>query len=564
MGQPVVSKRYDTVVVGSGIAGLAAAKRLAAAGHKVAVLERAEQIGGHLLPFRRGDHVFEVGLHYLADCGPGSHWRRALDELGVAVVTDPLDPHFERIVEQGDFSNTAAGFVYPIAEQQLAMRARFSELGGALDRFFGDLEFVWGFANSLDFPLTIASVARQALKSFATKPAQLARILHLVTQPVQKYFYEELKMSAAAAELFLLHHVLMGSDPARLSALMYLLVHRYYFETPCFVRGGGQAIIDALKDSAVDYYTGQSVVCVDSNETIGKDDSSSSRYIVQIPSANFYSRNVIWTADPRILRESSRFELPALLRARLSRAANPHSLVVGYFVTSSSLKELGFSNANYWIKGEFNATDAYHHEQLQQLVQFAPVYLSTGSLREKSTDVRRTPGRDAASRKQRLQGQGVIQAMFLVPPHWEVWAESDQNCDLLHAGACGAEGYRKSASEGGFRRDYLRNKKNVLETLTVRLIKAFPALQDEIVWRELGTPLTHHRFLNSNSLGGYGFASTVEDLIWARPSYRTGRAGLYLAGAFTLPSHGIVTSLLSGVGVGRHIARTESKQHPVR
>jgi phytoene dehydrogenase-like protein len=110
----------------------------------------------------------------------------------------------------------------------------------------------------------------------------------------------------------------------------------------------------------------------------------------------------------------------------------------------------------------------------------------------------------------------------------------------------------------------LRIKKEVLEILTTRLTHAFPILGNEIVWRELGTPLTHHRFLNSSSLGGYGFASTVEDLIWSRPNYQSGRAGLYLAGAFTLPSHGIVTALLSGVGVGRHIASDKSKQQPIR
>jgi phytoene dehydrogenase-like protein len=561
------SKPYDTVIVGSGIAGLAAAKRIASAGHKVAVIERAQHIGGHLLPFKRGGQVFEVGLHYLADCGPGSHWQRALHELGVSIVTDALDPGFERIIGNKVGTESSASFTYPIAAHQAAMRARFPDLAlhpnGCLDRFFRDLELVWNFANSLEFPLTIGSIVRHATTMFWNRPRQLQRILHLALQPAQRYFYDELKLPSDAAELFLLHHVLSGSDPAHLSAIMYLLVHRYYFENPCFVRGGGQAIIDALMDSSVDYFTGDPVTCVDSNETVNV---TGVRYVVSTATTRFHCRNLVWTPDPRLLRSCARFELPLLLRARLSRAANPHALVVGYFVTSKNLNEIGFANANYWLAGKWSASASYHQECLSHLAKSSPVYLSTGSLRDKSLHRENRADENVLRGNGRFAGQGVIQAMFLVPPRWDLWAGfEEQGREVLPAsGIAGAEFYRKSAAAGGFRRDYLSIKKEVLESLTSRIMHAFPSLRNEIVWRELGTPLTHHRFLNSSSLGGYGFASTIEDLIWSRPSYRSGRAGLYLAGAFTLPSHGIVTALLSGVGVGRSIAGNMSKEQPVR
>jgi all-trans-retinol 13,14-reductase len=567
MGDFHDAKPYDTIVVGSGIAGLAAAKRIAAAGHKVAIVERAQHIGGHLLPFKRGEQVFEVGLHYLSDCGPGSHWQRALDELGVIIATDALDPGFERIIGNKDGTDSAASFTYPIAAQQAAMRARFPDLAlnlnGGLDLFFRDLELVWSFANSLEFPVTVGSIIRQTIRIFWSRPAQLQRILHLALQPAQKYFYDELKFSPAAAELFLLHHVLIGSDPARLSAIMYLLVHRYYFANPCFVRGGGQAIIDALTDPAVDYYTGAPVTCVDSNET---DYKAGTRYVISTPTSRFHCHNLVWTADPRLLRASARFELPILLRARLSRAADPHALVVGYFVTSSNLDELGFANANYWLKGDWSASDSYQQDCLFQLAQSSAVYLSVGSLRDKSWPQANDSNENAQRGKRRFAGQGVIQAMFLVPPRWDLWSGSKEYGQRPSPAneLTGPEFYRESAADGGYRRDYLRIKNEILEILTARLVHAFPDLRNEIVWRELGTPLTHHRFLNSSTLGGYGFASTVEDLIWSRPSYRSGRAGLYLAGAFTLPSHGIVTALLSGVGVGRSIVGTMSKQQTVR
>ena len=72
----------DVVVVGAGLAGLAAARALSARGASVVVLEARERVGGRVLNHEIGDgNVVEVGGPVdRADSGPA---RRAGAELGV-------------------------------------------------------------------------------------------------------------------------------------------------------------------------------------------------------------------------------------------------------------------------------------------------------------------------------------------------------------------------------------------------------------------------------------------------------------------------------------------------
>jgi phytoene dehydrogenase-like protein len=56
--------RYDTIVIGSGLAGLTAANTLARAGQSVLLLEQHYKLGGMATWFKRpGGHIFDISLH---------------------------------------------------------------------------------------------------------------------------------------------------------------------------------------------------------------------------------------------------------------------------------------------------------------------------------------------------------------------------------------------------------------------------------------------------------------------------------------------------------------------
>ena len=63
-----ISKTYDVIVIGSGLAGLTAANKLAKDGRSVLLLEAHNKLGGFATWFRRNanegeKHIFDISLH---------------------------------------------------------------------------------------------------------------------------------------------------------------------------------------------------------------------------------------------------------------------------------------------------------------------------------------------------------------------------------------------------------------------------------------------------------------------------------------------------------------------
>ncbi len=76
-------KKYDFLIVGSGIGGLSSAVILAKNGYSVLVLEKNNQIGGALQVFSRDKCVFDTGVHYVGGLDPGENLQRMFNYLGI-------------------------------------------------------------------------------------------------------------------------------------------------------------------------------------------------------------------------------------------------------------------------------------------------------------------------------------------------------------------------------------------------------------------------------------------------------------------------------------------------
>ena len=103
------AEQWDVIVIGSGLGGLACAAYLAAAGRRTLVLESHYVAGGNSQVFRRRHkgraYEFDVGLHYIGECGPEGTITRIL--RGVAWPSESASGRSTRTDSHARLSGSA-------------------------------------------------------------------------------------------------------------------------------------------------------------------------------------------------------------------------------------------------------------------------------------------------------------------------------------------------------------------------------------------------------------------------------------------------------------------------
>jgi all-trans-retinol 13,14-reductase len=234
------ARKFDTIVVGSGIGGLTTAAALARYGCRVLVLEQHFQLGGLTQTFRRHGYTFATGLHYVGGVGEGpaqeNQFGRMLrwltdGQLRFASIGSPYDivrlPGFEFHVEA------------PRVAYVERLKASFPEETEAIDRYFDACDDARKASVALFAAKAVPAPIAMFVRWFNAK--RLQRALGTTTAETVSGMRD-----ARLAALLSARWGDYGIPPAQSPFAIHALVTGSYFNGAYYPVGGPARIAEAL------------------------------------------------------------------------------------------------------------------------------------------------------------------------------------------------------------------------------------------------------------------------------------------------------------------------------
>lgn len=500
---------YDAVVIGAGVGGLTAGALLARAGKRVLVVDGHTVAGGNATVFRRRRWLFDVGLHYVGDCGPDGMIPRALRLAGAAPVPfREMDPDgFDTFLFPGFTFRVPRG-LDPYRERLVAA---FPSEARGIDRYVRVLRETWSVLAGTGGPLRNALRLWRARFALRHSIGSLGAFLDSCTQDP------------------LLRAVIAGQSgtyaqpPSRASLFMHSVVVAHYAAGAYYPEGGGQVIADHLAD-AIERQGGSILLLTRAERILVERGRVTGVELVSHHLGRLRLRAPIVVSNADLKRTLLDLVGPEHLQPgsvrRAERWEMSPSQGVLYLGLSRDLRAEGKPNTNLWVFPDADVEGQYAAAREERFHPAPFVYVSTATLK------------DPHNPKLAPPGHTNLQLMTIAPASPAAWGTTPE------AHRSGA--YREADG-------YLRAKEELVERLLAQTERALPGLRESIVFREVSTPLTHTRYTGSSGGTSYGLALTPEQSLHKRPAGTCEVRGLFLCGASLRNGHGIAGSMMSGV-----------------
>ncbi len=493
-----VNERYDAIVIGSGIGGLATAALLAKDARRVLLLERHYAVGGFTQVFHRPGYEWDVGVHYVGSVQPGTPIRALFDEVtGGRLEWEDMGPIYERVVMGRDV------YDFPKGQENLraAFKAWFPAEAAGIDRYFDLLQD----AASAFAPYYLA-------KALGTAQDGTGEGFLRHADRTTREVLESLTANQRLIGVLTAQWGCYGLPPAQSSFLMHALVASSYSEGACYPVGGAgriaETILPVIQAAGGKVLVSAEVtqILIEGGRAVGVQmaDGAQIRAPIVVSDAGFM------TTFGRLVPPdvTARSGLDKQLAAVRPSAAH----ICLYIGARHTAAELGLGKPNLWIY-----PDEHHDRNMAAALagaHSAPpfAYISFPSAKDPDFG-RRHPGR------------ATIQAMTFAP--YDAFARWE-NCRWKRRGD-----------------DYEALKDKLARQLLDVVYRHVPQLRGKIDYYELSTPLSTRHCSNYSHGEMYGVEATPARfrLEFLRP--QTPIPGLYLTGQ-DVATLGIPAALFGG------------------
>lgn len=487
--------RYDAVVVGSGLGGLAAAATLTREGFGVRLLERHNQPGGYATSFTRGRFEFEVSLHAMT--GVRQPDKREppltpLEELGVADLVEFVQlPDLHRSIAPG------LDLRVPVGRQAAldAFSAAFPREHRGFERIFKEIFAIKGELEQLSSNGGPQPSALAAIRD-------LPRIAHASAVPLSHLVYRELKDPLARLAMAQLW-TYFGMPPERLSLLFFAIAYTTMVERGIsYPLGKSQTLSNAFVQ-VIEQAGGEVSLGNGATEIEVRDGQVTA--VITEAGERLETDIVISNANPF----TTSFDLigseniaPGYLRG-LSTMQPSISAVGVYLGLDRTAEALGLEDYEVFFNDTVSLDAQY--EQASHLAPPASFLLTAYGAE--------VPG---------FSPPGTTVVTMTAPAQGRVWREAPPA-------------------------RYHETKQRIAEAMMTRASRLYPDLRDHIEVAVVSTPLTNMRFTGNPDGAIYGLAMTPAQCPAFRLPQEGPVRGLWLAGAWTQPGGGYEPAIESGM-----------------
>jgi all-trans-retinol 13,14-reductase len=493
----------DVVVVGAGLGGLTAAAYLCAIGRRVIVVDQHNVAGGNATVFCHEDFEFDVGVHYLGDCGPGGPIPTILGRLGIDVSFRELDPDgFDTVIHRD-------GTKLRIPRDVELFRSRL------LEAFGSEAEAVNAYVD------TIIAMDRELAGQAV--PDVVLRWMNATLAD----FYDEIGASERLRSVLGAQHIAYALPPSKASLLVHAGLAMHYFKGAFYPEGGGQVLADRLVEFISDH--GGDVILRSTVEQILVEDARACGIRLRPPSperakgapSEIRAPIVVSNADLKHTLDDlvgpEHFPDEFVSKVRGYEMAPP--MFVHYLVIDRDLAAEGFANSNIYVVPHDDIEGDYRRLEAGAMPESPSVLMTFTSLKD--------PGNPRLCRP----GQTNLQVMTPCPSDYAFWG--------LEEGPAQGERYRTNKT-------YLSRKREMRDRVLAVAEIAVPGISRSIVYEDTATAITHERFTRSTGGTSYGIAATPDQSALNRPAPGSPIEGLFFVGANVMPAHGIMPVMMSG------------------
>jgi len=495
-----VSTRFDAIVIGSGIGGLACAAALARHAKRVLVLEQHYVAGGFTHTFERQGFTWDVGVHYLGRMGPGQPVRRVLDWLSGGTIEFASMGEVYDVAQYPDAFRFA--FRRPAQTLVADLKQAFPASEADIDRWFATLSQARAHAQA---PFVLHSVPKPAVPLIAwLKREGLRKWWGRTTAEVLCECISDPRLRAVLATQWGDY----GTLPSHSSFGMHATLVDHYLEGGWYPVGGATAfargLIPVIEAAGGAVRVGADVVrvLIEAGRAVGVELADGSRERARHVVSDAGVHTTLTALLPPEWRESE--------WGREVLGFEPSaSLMSLYLGLEGDIASAGASTCNHWI---FQTWDHEHALWQDPFDQPEPpvIFVSFPSLK----DPHHTGNKHTAE---------VVTSVSWEP--FSGWQNTER---------------------GRRPEDYAAYKDLVERRLLERFGRSFPQLAPLIRYHELSTPLSTLHFTRHERGAVYGLETTPRRFLSRALHVKTPVPGLYLAGQDPC-SPGVAGAMMGGV-----------------